>query len=266
MQSSTERLNLTITTTSGDLQARIDVPNGFIPITKIVPMMRSLGDQAQELEIANTLQAGKTISCQKGCAACCRPMIPVSPPEAFALVEAIKDLPQDHQNRIKHNLAQTKERLQKAGLLSALEDLADSPHQHSDDDLDSLNRAYYALRLPCIFLENEICSIYQHRPAGCRGHFVTTPPEWCQDMGKNPIEELHIPLRAGTVLSLLWADLTGGPIRLMPLPLAIEWGELHQDLNTQTWKGFELMNKAMDGLGKFLHQTLTALAQKKPGE
>jgi len=266
MLSPTERLNFTITTTSGDLQAQIDVPTGFIPITKIVPMMRSLGDQAQELEIANTLQAGKTISCQKGCAACCRPMIPVSPPEAFALVEAIKDLPQDHQSRIKHNLAKTKERLQNSGLLTALQDLADSPRQHSDDDLDSLNRAYYALRLPCIFLGNEICSIYEHRPAGCRGHLVTSPPEWCQDMEKNPIEELHIPLRAGTVLSLLWADLTGGPIRLMPLPLAIEWAEMHQDLNTQTWKGFELMNKAMDGLGKFLHQTLTVLAQKKPVE
>ena len=213
MPSSMERLNLTITTTSGDLQAQIDVPSGFIPITKIVPVMRSLGDQAQKLEITNTLQAGKTISCQKGCAACCRPMIPVSPPEAFGLVEAIKDLPQDHQRRIKHNLAQTKERLQNAGLLTALQDLADSPCQHSDDDLDSLNRAYYALRLPCIFLENEICSIYEHRPAGCRGHLVTSPPEWCQDMEKNPIQELHIPLRAGTVLSLLWADLTGGPVR-----------------------------------------------------
>ena len=108
MPSSTERLNLSITTSSGDLQAQIDVPTGFIPITKIVPLMRSLGDQAQELEIAKTLQAGKTISCQKGCAACCRPMIPVSPPEAFALVEAIKDLPQDHQSRIKQNLAKPK--------------------------------------------------------------------------------------------------------------------------------------------------------------
>ena len=262
MQPSTERLNLTITTTSGDLQTQIDVPTGFIPITKIVPVMRSLGDQAQELEIANTLQAGKTISCQKGCAACCRPMIPVSPPEAFALVETIKDLPQDHQSRIKENLAQTKKRLQNAGLLTALKDLADSPRQHSDDDLDSLNRAYYALRLPCIFLENEICSIYEQRPAGCRGHLVTSPPELCQDMLNNPIQELHIPLRAGTVLSLLWAELTEGPVRLMPLPLAFEWAEKHQDLNTQKWKGFELMNRAMDGLGKYLHQTLTVLAQK----
>ena len=265
MPSSTERLNLSITTSSGDLQAQIDVPTGFIPITKIVPVIRSLGDQAQELEIGNTLQAGKTISCQKGCAACCRPMIPVSPPEAFALVEAITELPEDHQSRIKQNLAQTKKRLQNAGLLTALQDLADSPHQHSDDELESLNRAYYALRLPCIFLENEVCSIYDHRPAGCRSHLVTSPPELCQDMANNPIEELPIPLRAGTVLSLLWADLTKSPVRLVPLPMAIEWAETHQDLNTPSWMGTDLMNKAMEALGKFLHQIGTSLTPKKPG-
>lgn len=186
MPSSMERLNLTITTTSGDLQAQIDVPTGLIPITEIVPVMRSLGNQARELEIANTLQAGKTISCQKGCAACCRPMIPVSPSEAFGLVEALKDLPQDHQRRIKHNLAQSKERLQNRGLLTALQDFSDSLCQHSDDDLDSLYRAYYALRLPCIFLENEICSIYEHRPAGCREHLVTSPPRVVSGYGEKP--------------------------------------------------------------------------------
>ena len=82
----TERLNLSINTISGELQARLDVPTGFIPITDLVPMVRSLGEQAQALEVSTTIQAGKKISCQKGCGACCqRIMVPVSPPEAFAL-------------------------------------------------------------------------------------------------------------------------------------------------------------------------------------
>ncbi len=266
MPPSSDRLNLTITTSSGDLQAQVDVPTSWIPITKIVPVIRSLGDQAQDLEVTNTLQTGKTISCQKGCAACCRQMIPVSPPEAFALIEVIHTLPQEHQARIKQNSAQTHLRLQMSGLLTALQELASSPTQQTDEDLDSLNRAYYALRLPCIFLENEICSIYEHRPAGCRGHLVSSPAELCQDMINNPIKELHVPLRAGTVLSLLWADLTGEPVRLMPIPIACEWAETHQDLNTQTWKGTDLFHKAMDGLGKFLQHTRAAFAQKEPGE
>ncbi|MDH5564936.1 MAG: YkgJ family cysteine cluster protein, partial [Nitrospirota bacterium] len=126
--------------------------------------------------------------------------------------------------------------------------------------------AYYALRLPCIFLENEICSIYDHRPAACRSHLVSSPAELCQDMVNNPIQELHIPIRAGTVLSLLWADLTGGPVRLMPLPIACEWANMHLDLNTRTWDGLELMQRAMDGLGKFLQQTFAAMTHKNTGD
>lgn len=265
MPSSTERLNLSITTSSGDLQAQVDVPTHFIPITDIVPVVRSLGEQAQALEVTKTLRTGLTISCQKGCGACCqRLMVPVSPPEAFALAKMLKDLPQDHRERIEHRLIETRARLQNAGLLPLLQELAESPRQKSDSDVDPINRAYYALRLPCIFLENNSCSIYEHRPAACREYLVTSPVELCEDTEKNPVEELHIPLRAGTVLSLLWADLTGGPVRLMPLPVAFEWAENHQDLNTQTWSGSDLFNKAVEGLGKYLHQTLDTLPPKKP--
>ena len=261
---SSERLNLSINTTSGEMHAQVDVPTGIIPITDIVPVLRALGEQAQALEVSKALQTGKTISCHKGCGACCRQMIPVSPPEAFALIEAIKNLPEDQQSRIGQNRETTKEQLQKAGLLGPLQGLANSPHQHSDDELESLNRAYYALRLPCIFLENEVCSIYDHRPAGCRSHLVTSLPELCQDMVNNSIEELHVPLRAGTVLSILWSNLTENPVRLMPLPIACDWAEHHQDFNTPSWNGSELFHKAMDGLGTYLQHTFAILSPKKP--
>jgi len=267
MSPRTKRLNLSINTTSGELQAQVDVPTSFIPITDIVPVVRSLGEQAQALEISTTLHAGEKISCQKGCGACCqRIMVPVAPPEAFALAKTLEGLPQDHRARIEHRLAETRERLHAAGLLPLLQELSESHNQKTDSDLDPINRAYYALRLPCIFLENDACSIYEHRPAACREYLVTSPAELCQDTEKNPVKVLHISLRAGTVLGILWAELTGGPIRLMPLPVAFEWAKKHQDLNKLTWKGSELFNRAMDGLGKFLNQTLAVLAQKKAGK
>ena len=262
-----EHLNLAIQTTSGEVNAQLDVPTGFIPITEIIPVVRSLGEQAQALEVSNTVKAGKKISCQKGCGACCqRIMVPVSPPEAFELAAMVKELPSEHRIRIETRLAETRRRLQEAGLLPLLQDLAESPRQRSDADIDPINRAYYALRLPCIFLENEACSIYEHRPAACREYLVTSPPELCQDTEKNPVQVLHIPLRAGTVLSLLWANLMGGPVRLMPLPVAFEWAKNHQELSKQTWKGFDLLNTALEQLGQFLHQTVASQPQKKRGE
>jgi Fe-S-cluster containining protein len=143
-----------------------------------------------------------------------------------------------------------------------LQEWAESPDQKSDIDIDSINRAYYALRLPCIFLENEACSIYEHRPAACREYLVATPAEWCQDTEKNPVQELHIPLRAGTVLSIVWAELIGGPVRLMPLPVAFEWAEKHQADNKKIWKGLDLFHTTLDGLGRFLQQTFSAPSRK----
>jgi Fe-S-cluster containining protein len=264
MPTSTERLNLSITTTAGELHAQLDVPHGFVPITAIVPVVRSLGEQAQHLEETNMRQAGHTISCQKGCAACCRILIPVSPPEAFSLLDAFNQLPPDQQARVRRNLTEAHHRLQEAGLLDTLRNLAESSETPSDDELEPINQAYYALRLPCVFLEQELCTIYDERPSGCRSHLASTPPEWCQDMERRPVRILDVPVRAGTVLSLLWAKLTNSTPRLIPLPVALEWAEAHQDLRSQTWQGAELFEGTMEGLGNFLQHTFASLSQQKP--
>ena len=263
MPHAAQPLNLTIQTTSGELDAHLAVPTGFIPITDIVPVLRSLGEQAQRLEVAKTVQSGKAISCKKGCSACCEGnLIPVSPPEAFVLAEMMDRLPPDHRERIERRLTDVRQRLNEAGLLGSLQELADGSRQRSDEDIDPINRAYYRLRLSCIFLENDVCSVYDHRPAACREHLVTSPAELCRDTEKNPVQDLHVPIRAGTVLALLWADLNGGPVRLIPLPVAVQWARQHRSLLNQTWEGLKLFDRALDGLGKFLNQSLALVAGK----
>ena len=101
-------------------------------------------------------------------------------------------------------------------------------------EIEPLNHAYYAQSLPCPFLEDEICSIYEFRPAACRELLVTSPQELCQNMATNPIRALPVHLRMGTILSLLWKEFTQGPARLIPLPLAIDWAERHRSENTHS--------------------------------
>ena len=84
----TERYEIALNTPAGQLTTAIEVPTGFVPITAIVPVVRRLGEEAQALEQARSIDSGKVVSCQKGCAACCRMMVPLSPPEAFAIETA----------------------------------------------------------------------------------------------------------------------------------------------------------------------------------
>lgn len=248
----TERLDLALTTPAGEVMVPIEVPTGFVPITAIVSTLRTVGERAISLEEHRAVAAGMRISCQKGCAACCRMLVPVSPPEAHALHDLIDSLPADRREAVLGRLDEARRHLQQAGLLEQLTAIAETDRQLTDEEMEPINRAYYALRMPCPFLQDEICSIYENRPAACRELLVTSPAELCRDLVHNPVRVLPVPLRISTVLSLLWSELTGGPIRFIPLPLARDWADRHASDRSLVWRGTQLFERAIEMAWRFL--------------
>lgn len=249
-----EHFEISLQTPSGEISTAVGVPAGFVPITAILPLMRGLGGEAQVLEQRRLLEAGQRISCEKGCAACCRMLVPISVPEAFALTNAIDQLDQNERNRLLAKLDLAQQQLARAGILKQLSSLADSSEPLNDEAIEPLNWAYYALRMPCPFLDNETCSIYADRPAACRELAVTSPATECQEMTKQTVQPVPVAVRLSTALSLLWADLTGTAPRLIPLPLAIDWARRHKEEQTNQWAGTELFEKAMDKVWQYLSQ------------
>jgi Fe-S-cluster containining protein len=252
-----ERFEVALNTPAGRLTTAIDVPTGFIPITAIVAVTRRLGDEAAQLEIQQATAAGQTISCRKGCAACCRMLVPVSAPEAFALREYVEQLPTDRRTPLLNRLSDTKERITREGLWDRLADVAEASRPVPDEELDPINQSYYALRIPCPYLEDETCSIYEARPAACRELLVTSPAELCQDLVQNPITPLPTSMRIGSILGLLWGTLTSSPPRLIPLPMALEWAERHEEESRKTWPGASLLDQVLDNMWRFLSQEFT---------
>lgn len=249
-----EHFDISLQTPSGEITTAVGVPTSFVPITAILPLMRGLGEEAQALEQRRLLEAGQTVSCRKGCAACCRMLVPISPPEAFALARRIDRSDGSERIRLLAGLDLANQRLAKAGLLKQLVALSESTEPVTDEAIEPLNRAYYALRMPCPFLDNEVCSIYEDRPAACRELAVTSPATDCQDMTNAAIQPVPVAVRISTTLSLLWAELTGTAPRLIPLPLAVDWAAKHQTEQAQKWAGTDLFEKALDKIWRYLSQ------------
>ena len=249
-----ERFEVALNTPAGRLTTAIDVPTGLIPITAIVPVTRRLGEEAAQLEAQQAVEAGQTISCKMGCAACCRMLVPLSPPEAFSLREYVEQLPTDRRTLLLNRLSDTKNRLTQAGLWGQLNDVAEASKPIPDEALDPINRSYYALRIPCPYLEEEMCSIYEARPAACRELLVTSPAELCQDLVQNPVTPLPVSMRIGSILGLVWGALTNSPPRLIPLPMALEWAERHKEESRQTWPGSSILDQVLDNMWRFLSQ------------
>ena len=252
-----ERFEVALNTPAGRLTTAIDVPTGLIPITAIVPVTRRLGEEAAELEIHQAREAGLTISCQMGCAACCRMLVPLSVPEAFALREYVEQLPTDRRTQLRQRISTTKDRLKREAVWDRLNDVAEASRPMPDEELDPINRAYYALRIPCPYLEDEMCSIYEARPAACRELLVTSPAELCQDLVQNPVTPLPVSMRIGSILGLVWGTLTSSPPRLIPLPMALEWAERHEEESRRTWPGSSLLDQVLDNMWRFLSQAFT---------
>ena len=83
---STATLRLTV----GDLRIAhpITVPNAPVPAAEIVPALQGLVNAVVE-----AAEAGKAISCRKGCGACCRQLVPVSRTEGERLLQLVEAMP-----------------------------------------------------------------------------------------------------------------------------------------------------------------------------
>lgn len=260
-----ERLNISLKTPAGEISTSVEAPTHFVPITAIVPLTRRLGEEATALEEAQAREEGRLISCQKGCAACCRMLVPVSIPEAFALKAVIDELPTERRHVILGKLSTAKTHLEEGGLMARLAALAEADKPLSDEEMEPLNRDYYAIKMACPFLEQEMCSIYDDRPAACRELLVTTPAELCDDLMNNPVRPVPAPMRVGTTLALLWAELTNTAPRLIPLPLAMDWAEKHAGDGQAVWRGTQLLEEMLGHVWRLLEQEFSNRAAERAG-
>jgi hypothetical protein len=81
---------------------------------------------------------------------------------------------------------------------------------------------YFALGIPCPFLEDESCSIYADRPLACREYLVSSEPANCSRPEAAAVAVIEVPRRLSMLLFDLSAeDLPDGPAWL-PLALALD--------------------------------------------
>lgn len=108
-------------------------------------------------ELENNITDKKPISCKKGCSSCCSLLVHVSKSEGIILAdEAVK-------------LNVDTEKLKRQSKIS-------NPMQWRDLSIDDRK---------CVFLKDNICTVYDKRPLYCKKMKVVTDPKYCSyDEGK----------------------------------------------------------------------------------
>ena len=228
----------------GVMRGKVAVTTGQMRLSGLVRTAYALTDamvaRANDLEVEN----GHTISCQASCGACCRHMVPVSPPEAFYLMDYIDSVEPDRRKAVLKRFDNIVETLTRHEMIDELLD-----PDFTDDPILPAAREYFGLRLACPLLVDESCSIHPHRPVACRDYNVTSPPEWCRQPYEHEVAKVPMPLPLSAPLARLTAAVTGEKPSLIPLSLVPHWVDKHPDLRKRQWPGPDLFDMFLDEIG-----------------
>ena len=100
--------------------ARLTVPAGPTAPSRLLPTFRALSNAVVGLGVEKARLEGETVSCSKGCGACCRHLVHLSPAEATSIMETVDGLPPERRAAIERRFAEVRERLAQAGFLERL--------------------------------------------------------------------------------------------------------------------------------------------------
>jgi Fe-S-cluster containining protein len=178
------QVTATLRLTIGDFRIAhpITVPAASVPATDVVPALQGLVNAVVAAAENRTVAAGKAISCRKGCGACCRQLVPISRTEGERILQIVKAMPAERRAPLEARFAEAEKKIEAA-------DLTDRAGK-SDRELSA---AYFALGIPCPFLEEESCSIHAERPLVCREYLVTSPAELCAGRAQEGVTPVAVP-------------------------------------------------------------------------
>lgn len=217
--------NVALNLAGTPLRAEITVPTQVVELRQLLPIVRSLSETMIGEAVKADVAKGNSISCRSGCGACCRQLVPISEVEARLIRDMVEGWPEPRRARVLARFAEARRKLEEAGLLERL--------QHcetvSDDDLVPVALDYFAQGIPCPFLEEESCSIYEERPVVCREYLVTSPAENCARPTPGSVRRLALAVKVSAALTRMGRDPATELTRWVPLILAMEWADDHPD-------------------------------------
>jgi Fe-S-cluster containining protein len=221
-------LKLPLRAAGADLDLALAVRDEPARLADLVAPARELADHMVSRLRRHAVETGAHVPCRKGCSACCRYLVPISPPEAFALA--------DRMDRVQ---APRRVALEEHFRRAARTILAHAPALAAPSTQDDLSRWCWAMKLDCPLLSAGACSLYSSRPLACREHFITGSARQCGEERSSqsayPVETslAHVLYRAAGIVE------GTGPQSVF-LPLAPGWAQDHSERRHRTYPAADL--------------------------
>lgn len=157
---------------------------------RMLPIINQLTGIFVEMGVAKAAGEGREVSCRKGCSACCSQPVPIAEFEAYNIAEVVERLPEPRRSEVKEKFDQAVAHFIEIGWFEKFEKFSDLLQEGFSEVL----LEYMKEDIPCPFLLDGACSIYEERPLVCREYLVTNPPENCANPQPGNLDTIKIPI------------------------------------------------------------------------
>ena len=131
-------------------------------------------------------EMGQVPSCTRGCDACCHQLVLSTVAEAGVMADALDSLESSARTlvagRMDHWLEVT-EPLRHA--------LQQADNERLDEVVDTMATQYWRQRIPCPFLVERACILYDARPLACRQHHTLGDPVHCGETDGQNVAQME---------------------------------------------------------------------------
>jgi Fe-S-cluster containining protein len=228
-----------------ELETQLPVSRDPQPIGAFLPIARAFTEAILQASVRIARENGKEVSCLKGCSACCsQQLIPVALGEAHEIVRVLETMPEPMRSEIGMRFQRGVAQLRDSGVLSNL----DMTREKSDEEIEQESSEYRNLQIPCPFLVDDSCSIYQSRPLICREYMVHSDPVFCKNLTGQGVELVPLAAHASRALMHLDDSPGIGSLRWVPMICVLDW--VRENPEPPAQPGTVLLGRFLDCLGK----------------
>jgi Fe-S-cluster containining protein len=217
--------NITLTIGNEPLNLQMTVPAKPVKPQRMLPVFQQMANSFVDIGVKAVESEGKTISCQKGCGACCRQPVPVAEIETYQLAELVENLPEPRRSKVKERFDKAFAHFAEIGWFERLSECAGKEQK----DQEKVVMEYFHENVACPFLIDESCSIHQNRPLACREYLVTSPAENCSNPSAQTVDLMKIPVKPSKTLMKVGQKRQISGVNFIPLVLSLKWVESNKD-------------------------------------
>lgn len=224
----------------------VQITQSHASLADVVPLARAISAKITRTVIERLRLTGNAVPCCKGCSACCSYLVPLAIPEVFRLRQETLTMPEIRRTLTEQQCLMAARRILDEPPPDSFADQHDlDSGDHVTPLVDSASDWYKSFRLPCPFLYENACTVYDQRPMACREHSVTGSPTACSG-GPGVADKIQLPLRMPEVLGRLASDLEGTGAEALILPFALFWADENAERGRRTWPTAMMVQRLAD--------------------